>query len=59
MRASDARCAGMAGKYDFDRNDLTYTTGDGALRAGGRISLCLMTEDDDKYAPLYCRMRDS
>jgi hypothetical protein len=46
----------MAGKYRFDRNDLTYTTGDGALRAGGRISLNLITEDDDEYAPWYCRM---
>jgi hypothetical protein len=49
-------CAEMVDKYHFDRSDLTYSTGDGALRAGGRISLYLITEDDDEYAPLPCRL---
>jgi hypothetical protein len=56
MRDWAERCAGMADTYHFDRHDLTYTTGDGALRAGGRISLYLITEDDDEYAPLPCRL---
>jgi hypothetical protein len=59
LRASVEPCAGLPRKYRFDRNDLTYTTGDGALRAGGRISLYLITDDDDEYAPGYRRMPNS
>jgi hypothetical protein len=60
IRASVERCAGMAGKYHFDRSELDYGPGGGsAVTAGGRIYDYLVTEDDDEYAPWSCRMPTS
>src|SRR5215831_10397978 len=56
-RAWVERCVAVAGKYHFDRNELAYGPGGGsAVTAGGRIYDYLITEDDDEYAPLSCRI---
>jgi hypothetical protein len=50
------RCSALEGKYTFYRDELGYEPGEGSARtAGGRIFYYLVTEDDDEFAPFYCR----